>query len=115
MGQGQGSRRRWTQEEKRQIVAQTRIPGMTVAEVARRYEVNTSLVFSWRRDPRLGAQDAPEARPSLVPVEVVAGAFAEGSGPETVVEVSLRNGHRLSVRGELDVEALCRLVHGLAR
>ena len=62
MGEGRGSRRRWTEEEKRQIVAQTRIPGMTVAEVARRYEVNTSLVFSWRRDPRLSAEDSPEPR-----------------------------------------------------
>ena len=113
MGEGRGSRRRWTEEEKRQIVAQTRISGMTVAEVARRYEVNTSLVFSWRRDPRLGAEAAPEARPSFVPVEVMAGAMSEG--PETVVEVALRNGHRVSVRGELDVEVLCRLVHGLAR
>ena len=113
MGQGRGSRRRWTEEEKRQIVAQTRIPGMTVAEVARRHEVNTSLVFSWRRDPRLGAQDAAEPRASFVPVEVMAGAMSEGT--ETVVEVALRNGHRVSVRGELDVEALCRLVHGLAR
>ena len=88
---------------------------MTVAEVARRYEVNTSLVFSWRRDPRLGAEAAPEPGPSFVPVELVAGAMSEGSGAEMVVEVALRNGHRVSVRGELDVEALCRLVHGLAR
>ena len=111
MKEGRGGRRRWTQEEKRQIVAQTRIPGMTVAQVARRYEVNTSLVFSWRRDPRLGEENAPEA--SFVPVEVMAGSMSGGS--ETVVEVALRNGHRVSVRGELDVEALCRLVHGLAR
>ena len=113
MKEGRGARRRWTQEEKRQIVAQTRIPGMTVAQVARRYDVNTSLVFSWRRDPRLGEEDSPEA--SFVPVEVMAGAMSGGSGSETVVEVVLRNGHRVSVRGELDVEALCRLVHGLAR
>ena len=113
MGEGRGSRRQWTEEEKRQIVAQTRIPGMTVAEVARRYEVNASLVFSWRRDLWLGAEAAPEAQPSFVPVEVMAGAMSEG--PETVVEVALRNGHRVSVRGELDVEVLCRLVHGLAR
>ena len=106
MGEGRGSRRRWTEEEKRQIVAQTRIPGMTVAEVARRYEVNTSLVFSWRRDPRLGAEAAPEPGPSFVPVEVMAGAMSEGSGAETVVEMALRNGHRVSVRGELDVEVL---------
>ena len=115
MGEGRGSRRRWTEEEKRQIVAQTRIPGMTVAEVARRHEVNASLVFSWRRDPRLRAEAVPEPGPSFVPVEVMAGTMSAGSGAETVVEVALRTGHRVSVRGELDVEVLCRLVHGLAR
>ena len=113
MKEGRGARRRGTQEEKREIVAQTRIPGMTVAQVARRYDVSTSLVFSWRRDPRVVAEDSPEG--SFVPVEVMAGSMSGGSGSETVVEVALRNGHRVSVRGELDVEALCRLVHGLAR
>ena len=78
MKEGRGARRRWTQEEKRQIVAQTRIPGMTVAQVARRYDVNTSLVFSWRRDPRLGEEDSPEA--SFVPVEVMAGGCRAGWG-----------------------------------
>ena len=114
MGEGR-SRRRWTEEEKRQIVAQTRIPGVTVAEVARRYDVNTSLVLTWRREARCRTEESRESEPSFVPVEVVPGAFAAGSGPETVVEVSLRNGHRVSVRGELDIEALCRLVHGLVR
>ena len=78
MKEGRGGRRRWTEEEKRQIVAQTRIPGMTVAQVARRYDVNTSLVFSWRRDPRLVAEDSPEA--SFVPVEVMGSRCRAGRG-----------------------------------
>lgn len=99
MGGGRGSRRRWTEEEKRQIVAQTRIPGVTVAEVARRCEVNTNLVFSWRRDPRLGAEAAPEPRPLFVPVEVVPGAFAAGSGPEwSYASAKLRIGGATPVR-----------------
>ena len=115
MGEGRGRRRRWTEEEKRQIVSQTRIAGVTVAQVARRYEVDRSLVFTWRRDPRLQSQESPETGASFVPVEVIGGAMSSGSGPLTVVEVALRNGHRVSIRGELDGEALCRLVHGLAR
>ena len=47
------TRRRWSEEEKRQIVAQTLVPGMSVSQVARRYDVNANLVFTWRRDPRL--------------------------------------------------------------
>ena len=44
-------------------MAQTWLPGMTVAEVARRYEVNTSLVFSWRRDPKLRVEESLEPPP----------------------------------------------------
>ena len=45
-------RRLWEDEEKIQIVAQTRVPGVSVSEVARRYDVNANLVFRWVRDPR---------------------------------------------------------------
>ena len=56
-------RRRWSDEEKRQIVAQTLVPGMSVSQVARRYYVNANLVFTWRRDPRLRA--SVEQEPEL--------------------------------------------------
>jgi transposase-like protein len=46
-------RRFWDDAEKIQIVAQTRVPGVSVAKVARRYDVNANLIFKWLRDPRL--------------------------------------------------------------
>ena len=108
-------RRRWSEQEKRQIVAQTLIPGISVSQVARRHNVNTNLVFTWRRKPRLRPAQAQELDSTFVPVEVVSGPVPEPRGAEAIVEIALRNGHRVSVRGPLDVEALCRLVHGLAR
>ncbi len=45
-------RRLWDDDEKRRIVAQTRVPGVSVSQVARRYDVNANLVFKWLRDPR---------------------------------------------------------------
>jgi transposase len=33
-------RRVWEDEEKRRIVAQTQVPGVSVSQVARRYDVN---------------------------------------------------------------------------
>ncbi len=50
-------RRNWDDEEKREIVAQTRLPGVSVSRVARRYDANANLVFKWRRDPRLAMAD----------------------------------------------------------
>ena len=109
------TRRRWSQEDKRRIVAQTLIPGVSVSQVARRYDVNTNLVFKWRRDPQLRSAVAPPYEPSLVPVEVVSSPIPEPVASQTTIEVALCNGHRVSVTGSFDVEALCRLVHGLAR
>jgi hypothetical protein len=43
------SRRSWSAEEKRQIIAETREPGASVATVARRHDMNANLLFTWRR------------------------------------------------------------------
>ena len=51
------TKRLWTDEEKRTICFQTTAPGVSVAQVARRYAVNANLIFKWLRDPRF----APEA------------------------------------------------------
>ena len=109
------TRRRWSQEEKRRIVAQTLIPGVSVSQVARRYDVNTNLVFTWRRNPRLRPTVESEPEPSFLPVEVVASAVPDAVSAPTTIEVALCNGHRVSVTGSFDVETLCRLVQGLAR
>jgi len=43
-------------------VAQTRVPGVSVSQVARRYDVNANMVFKWLRDPRfMPAEDVPFA------------------------------------------------------
>ena len=109
------TRRRWSHEEKRQIVAQTLVPGMSVSQVARRYDVNANLVFTWRRDPRLRPSVEQEEEPTFLPVEVVSGPVADPVAAPTTIEVALCNGHRVSVTGAFDVESLCRLVQGLAR
>ena len=63
------TRRRWSRDEKRRMVAQTLIPGVSVSEVARRYDANTNLVFTWRRDPRFRPGVEEEPAPSFLPVE----------------------------------------------
>jgi transposase len=45
-------RRRWSPEERAQILAALEEPGAVVAEVARRADVCTSLVYKWRREAR---------------------------------------------------------------
>jgi len=41
--------RSWPEAFKREIVAASLAPGASVSAVARKYDVNTNLVFTWRR------------------------------------------------------------------
>ena len=64
---GIGRRRRWTDEEKAWIVAESLDPATTVSAVARRYGLHASQLFTWRQ--QLAAPAAREA-PEFVPVMV---------------------------------------------
>ena len=46
---GPERRRRWSEEQKRAIVAAASAPGAVVSEVARRADICTSLIYRWRR------------------------------------------------------------------
>jgi len=52
---GDERRRRWSDEERARILAAIEEPGAVVAEVARRADVCTSLVYKWRREARAAA------------------------------------------------------------
>lgn len=48
-----GQKKRFSSdEEKVSICAQTCAPGVSVAQVARRYAMNTNLIHKWLRDPK---------------------------------------------------------------
>ena len=107
-------RRVWSDDEKRMICGQTRVPGVSVSHVARRYDVNANLVFAWLRDPRFADAEAADVA-RFLPVEIV----AEAKAPMTVpaadghIEIELAGGHRMRISGGYDPEALARLIRGL--
>ncbi len=108
-------RRFWSADEKRRIVAQARTPGVSVSQVARRYDVNANLVFKWLRDPRFCPGGDNVAR--FLPVEVVADPVVPPTEPRAsggTIEITLGNGPRLTVCGAFDPDAVARLVRGLA-
>src|SRR3954471_4448297 len=66
------ARRRWSEEDKRRLVAETLGPGETVHGVARRRGVSASQLFAWRKRyrPEVG-RPAPAARvPDFVAVAI---------------------------------------------
>src|SRR3954464_12103767 len=62
------SRRSWSDDEKRKIVAEALLPGASVAEIARRYGVNANLVFNWRRSARTACAAGAEVAAASEPV-----------------------------------------------
>jgi len=59
---GEERRRRWSGEDRARILAAIDEPGAVVAEVARRADVCTSLVYKWRREARRAASSSGFAR-----------------------------------------------------
>jgi transposase len=64
---GVGRRRRWSEEDKARIVAESLDPATTSSAVARRYGLHASQLFVWRQ--QLVAPAVREA-PAFVPVMI---------------------------------------------
>ena len=111
----------WSAEEKRSICQQTRAPGVSVAQVARRHGLNANLIFKWLKDPRFAPADAVEEAPVFLPVEALGGAVptapmaSAAHGAHGRVEIVLATAHRLIVEGPFDADSLTRVLTVLAR
>jgi transposase len=115
-------RRFWDDAEKIRIIAQTRVSGVSVAQVARRYDLNANLIFKWLRDPRFSS--APDPGVDFLPVTITADPGplplkisrpAVPAPAEVRVEITTPGGCKVRIEGGLDVARLCELVRGLER
>ncbi len=61
---GPQRRRRWSDPERAEILEAVFAPGAVIAEVARQFEVATSLIYKWRREHT--AQSQPAFLPAMV-------------------------------------------------
>src|SRR4028118_2198791 len=61
-------RRRWSREEKKQLVAASLEPGVTVSEIARCAGMHPSQLFRWRKEL---CTPSDVSRPHFLPVEIV--------------------------------------------
>ena len=125
-----GKKRFWSDDEKREICGQSRVEGVSVAQVARRYAMNANLIHKWLRDPRFAGSADGEAdmvpTEGFLPVEiedaVLAMDWAARTNQDCVsqtplcatrVDLTLSDGRRVLIEGPTALGAVFGLVQGL--
>jgi transposase len=109
-------RRTWSADQKQRIIAESFAAGASVAEVARRYGLNSNMLFTWRRRERVVNDVAKTV--NIVPVRVVEAtptATATASASMSRMEIVLFGGERILVGADVDATALARIVKALGR
>jgi transposase len=125
---GKGPRRRHSIQYKRQVVLESLKPGTSTREVAHRHGLHESLVGVWRRlhsqgclqqtrgavaEVKMLAVQVPTEAPGRAHrVEASSASQAQAPG---AIHIEFSQGHRLSVRGEVDVSALSMMIRELSR
>jgi len=105
---GATKRRQYPEALKRQMVAETQVPGASVSIVARRHDVNSNQLFRWRRQllPKAAVESG-----AMVPVAV---APDEGRprrpDREGIIEIAFGCGARVRLRGEVSAETLRQVI-----
>ena len=115
-------KRVWSDDEKLSICAQARVPGVSVAQVARRYAMNTNLIHKWLRDPRFASGEQaldlsrPEDATFLPPASTATISPIPSSSSVTAqrVDITLSDGRRILVEGPTALSSIVAMVEGLA-
>jgi transposase len=89
---GVGRRRRWSEEEKGRIVAESYAAGAVVSEIARRYEISPQHQFAWRKAARTGLLALPGEEGSLFVPVITSGdssAMAGKPGESRLIKIEI--------------------------
>ena len=84
------AKRRWSDEAKGRMVAETLVPGVTVNEVARRHGVKANHLSSWRTLARKGKLVVPEVAGAEFAAPVASTAEAKASIDLIIGTVTVR-------------------------
>jgi len=111
-----GRRRRFTDEAKLRIVAESYSGRRLGSATARKYGITRSQLADWRNAAGVG-RFGPVSTEGFVPAVVVAeassGAASLISSGAGRIEIVSTNGRRVIVDSDVDVSALLRIVRGL--
>jgi transposase len=108
------TRRKWSAADRKQIVAETE--ASSVSSVARKHGVAASLVFRWRREAGIVSKKSGRKTSAVfVPVALPAPANAApvAGADHGLIEIELAGGCRIRVTGQVEMEALRRVIAAL--
>ena len=112
-------RRSWSVEDKRRIVEESLADGASIAEVARRHDLNADQLFTWRR--RFGVEELePHSHPAerlapILPVTIMADTTTSVHGSTGQMEIVLARGDRVIVWADVETAALMRVLQVMAQ
>ena len=105
---GATKRRQYSEALKRQMVAETQVPGASVSIVARRHDVNSNQLFRWRRQllPKAAVESGAMLPVAVVPDE----ARPRRTDREGTIEIAFGCGARVRLRGEVSSATLRQVI-----
>jgi len=110
---GSERRRRWSEEQKRAIVAESLARGAVVSEVARRADVGPGQIYRWRKELRAVADGfAPVL---IAPPDPAAAAAVRPACDEPAIEVEFAGKARVRIPGSVPAELATAVVKALSR
>ena len=110
---GPERRRRWSEDQKREIVAAGFAPGAVVREVARRAEVSPGQIYRWRQELRAAASGF--AQVLIASSEGPDQGTREPTCGEPAVEVELAGKARVRIPASIPVDLASAVIKALAR
>ena len=114
--QSGGKRRSWNIDEKRRIVDETLEDGASIAEVARRHDLNANQLFGWRRQFGVEPMEPKEVA-ALLPLTITPETMSEERDVKASgqMEIVLADGDRILVWPDVDTAALTRVLKAMSR
>ena len=107
---GPERRRRWSEDQKLTVLSAAFAPGARVAEVARRADVCTSLIYRWRRD---FAAEAPAGFAPAVLTDGRVGRRREASGSTAAIIVDMACGDRVTIQSGAEAATIAATLRAL--
>ena len=108
-------RRRWSDDEKRAIVAESFAPGAVVAEVAGRVDVSPGQIYRWRQEVRAAVAGFAPLLIAAPEGEAVGSTPAPQCHGEPAIELEFAGKITARIPGSIPAELAAAVVKALSR